>query len=126
MRLFIAIRLDNKLLGALSRYQGDLKKLGVMGHYTPRENMHITLAFIGEYNDPNAVLEAMEKVEFIPFDRKKFSPHITLIRKYDGPKGKKIAIPNRPGGNMIAREVSLMRSERGKNGMIYTEIGSVG
>lgn len=168
MRLFIAILLDNKLLDALSRFQSDLKKLGVTGHFTPRENMHITLAFIGEYNDPDAVLEAMDQVEFrpmeirtegigwygdlfwaglaenpqlleyvkklrhqlaesgIPFDRKKFSPHITLTRKYACPQGKKIAIPNLPGGSMIAREVSLMRSERGKNGMIYTEIGSVG
>ena len=168
MRLFIAIRFDNKILDALTRYREELKKLGVTGRFTPRENLHLTLAFIGEYNDPDAVLEAMEQVEFkqveirldgvgwfgdllwvglkenpqltdyvkklrhqlaergIPFDRKKFSPHITLIRKYSDSDGRRGAIPSPPGGSMIATEVSLMRSDRGKNGMIYTEVGSVG
>ncbi len=168
MRLFIAIRFNNKILDALTRYREELKKQGVTGRFTPRENMHLTLAFIGEYNDPDAVLEAMEQVEFkqveirldgvgwfgdlfwvglkenpqltdyvkklrhqlaergVPFDRKKFSPHITLIRKYSDSDGRRGAIPSPPGGSMIATEVSLMRSDRGKNGMIYTEVGSVG
>ena len=168
MRLFIAIRFNNKILDALTRYREELKKQGVTGRFTPRENMHLTLAFIGEYNDPDAVLEAMEQVEFkqveirldgvgwfgdlfwvglkenpqltdyvkklrhqlaergVPFERKKFSPHITLIRKYSDSDGRRGAIPSPPGGSMIATEVSLMRSDRGKNGMIYTEVGSVG
>ena len=49
MRLFIAIRFDNKILDALTRYREELKKLGVTGRFTPRENLHLTLAFIGEY-----------------------------------------------------------------------------
>ena len=168
MRLFIAIRFDDEILDALMRFQGDLKKQGVTGRFTPRENLHLTLAFIGVYHDPDAVLEAMEQVKFrpmeirldgvgwfgdlfwvglkedsqltdyvkrlrhqlaergIPFDRKKFSPHVTLTRKFACAGGKKVAVPSPPGGSMIATEVSLMRSERGKNGMIYTEIGSVG
>jgi 2'-5' RNA ligase len=63
----------------------------------------------------------------IPFDRKKFSPHITLIRKVSFQNGvidtaKKIIIPN----SAMVRRVSLMRSVQGKNGMIYTELGSIG
>lgn len=55
----------------------------------------------------------------IPFDRKRFSPHITLIRRADG---------RMPGINvekveMTVSGISLMRSDRGRNGMIYTEIG---
>ena len=139
----------------------------VTGNYTKRENLHITLAFIGEYGNPDEVLGAMEQVDFrpieisldgvgsfgelfwvgiadnpqligyvkrlrrelaeqgIPFDKKRFSPHITLIRKYSCRGGREIPVSDPPKGSMVATKVSLMRSERGKNGMIYTEIGSV-
>ena len=36
-----------------------------------------------------------------------------------------IPVSDPPKGSMVAARVSLMRSERGKNGMIYTEIGSI-
>ena len=57
----------------------------------------------------------------IPFDKKRFSPHITLIRKASG---------EMPGtapesASMTVNTISLMRSDRGKNGMIYTELGTL-
>ena len=57
----------------------------------------------------------------IPFDKKRFSPHITLIRKASG---------NLPGfapepASMTVNTISLMRSDRGRNGMIYTELGTL-
>ena len=167
MRLFIAIQFEEKVLDALSDFQDDLKAQGVTGNYTKRENLHITLAFIGDYGNPDDVLEAMEQVDFrpfdialdgvgsfgelfwvglkdspqlagyvkklrrilaendIPFDRKRFSPHITLIRKYSYKGGLEIPVSESPKGHMKATRVSLMRSERGKNGMIYTEIGAI-
>ena len=166
MRLFIAIQFEDKILDAITDFQDDLKAQGVTGNYTKRENLHITLAFIGEYGNPDDVLEAMEQVDFrpfdialdgvgsfgelfwvgikdnpqlggyvkklrralaerdIPFDRKRFSPHITLIRKYLYKGGREIPVSEQPQGHMKATRVSLMRSERGKNGMIYTEIGA--
>ncbi len=168
MRLFIAIQFEENILDALTDFQSDLKRQGVTGNYSKRENLHITLAFIGDYGNPDAVLDAMEQIAFrpieislvgvgsfgdlfwvgladnpqlagyvkrlrrvlsdqgIPFDRKRFSPHITLIRKYSYKGGKEIPVSEPPKGSMIAGRVSLMRSERGKNGMIYTELGSVG
>lgn len=39
---------------------------------------------------------------------------------------KEILVSDPPKGSMVTTRVSLMRSERSKNGMIYTEIGSVG
>ena len=167
MRLFIAIQFEANILDALTDFQADLKSQGVTGNYTRRENLHITLAFIGEYGNSEEVLDAMEQVEFrpieislrgvgsfgelfwvgiaenpqltgyvkrlrralsehgIPFDKKRFSPHITLIRKYSCRGGEKIEVTDPPKGSMVATRVSLIRSERGKNGMIYTEIGSV-
>ncbi|MBR6503370.1 MAG: RNA 2',3'-cyclic phosphodiesterase, partial [Firmicutes bacterium] len=60
----------------------------------------------------------------VPFDRKKFNPHITLIRKPEVPKGMPDAPPSVtvPGAKMRVDHISLMRSDRGKTGMIYTEI----
>jgi len=168
MRLFIAIQFEENILDALTDFQSDLKRQGVTGNYSKRENLHITLALIGDYGNPDAVLDAMEQIAFRPieislegvgsfgdlfwvgladnpqlavyvkrlrralsdqgilFDRKRFSPHITLIRKYSYKGGKEIPVSEPPKGSMIAARISLMRSERGKNGMIYTELGSVG
>ena len=53
----------------------------------------------------------------IPFDKKRFSPHITLARRAQGHPALTV-----PEVSMRIDRLSLMRSERGKNGMIYTEI----
>ena len=167
MRLFIAIRFDENMLDALTDYQESLKAREVEGNYTRRENLHITLAFIGDYGNPDDVLDVMEQVPFRPFDiamdgvgsfgdllwarladnpglaayvkrlrralsaqnisydKKRFSPHITLIRKASYRGGGAVPAEEPPKGSMTAYKVSLMRSDRGKQGMIYTEIGSV-
>ncbi len=166
MRLFIALRLSPGMEKAVAELQDSLYRQGVRGNFPPPENLHVTLAFIGEYPDPDAVLDAMETVDFapfplelsgvgrfgdlwwaglaespaladtvrrlrkalaeagIPFDRKKFSPHITLGRKLRFPDENRIPGPPRKVG-MTVDKLSLMESVRGKNGMIYTEIGFV-
>ena len=63
----------------------------------------------------------------IPFDRKKFSPHITLVRKPEIAGSRNGGIPESvladlPKAEMIVDHISLMRSERGRHGMIYTEL----
>ena len=163
MRLFIAIKLSEEMKAALTDAQRAMFDRGVRGNYSPEENLHLTLAFIGEVPDPQPVLDALGTVRFtpftltldgvgcfgdlwwaglkdsaalestarrvrralaehaIPFDRKRFSPHITLIRKA---AGKLPGIRIRPAG-MRVRSISLMRSERGKRGMIYTELGTI-
>ena len=168
MRLFVAIRFNDEILDALEELQADLLQAGLRGNYTRVENLHLTLAFIGEYGDVGAVRDALGDVEFspfglslqgigrfadlywagiresheleklakrirralaeagIPFDRKKFNPHITLVRKavYRG-QG---ALPGvaLPEVSMQADHFLLMNSERGRNGMIYSEIGYFG
>lgn len=167
MRLFIAICFDENMLDSLAELQDDLMRSGIKGNYTPLENLHMTLAFIGEYDDPEQVVEAMQKVPLrsfsiklsgfepfrdmffarleenenlkgyvkrlrnalqeaeIPFDRKKFVPHITLIRKAVCTK-ENIFLPEFEYGEaMRVNGISLMKSERGKHGMIYTEISYV-
>ena len=164
MRLFIAIPLSDAMKDALTAVQYEMYDNGVRGNFTSRENMHLTLAFIGEYPDKEQVMDALSSVSFsafilslsgmgcfrdlwwagmdesaplaavvrrirhaladhnIPFDRKRFSPHITLIRKATGTmpgiRIEKVSMP--------VERISLMRSDRGKHGMIYTEVGEIG
>lgn len=164
MRLFISINLDDEMCDAVLAVRREIERRGVRGNFTRRENLHLTLAFIGEYPDPDAVADVMKSVPFtpcrltldgigsfgelwwlgvgvpdrlskyvtrlrralteaeIPVDRKKFSPHVTLIRRPD-----RAAIPpvEIPRASMEAAGVSLMRSDRGKHGMIYTEIAFI-
>jgi len=165
MRLFIAARLSAAQAAAAEAAQAAFRDAGVRGNYTPAENLHLTLAFIGEYPDPDAVLSAMESARLrpaaltlegmgafgdlwwlglrddpglaanvralrhaladadIPFDRKRFTPHITLLRRAEpGPYG--IPAIRVPPLSSPIRRVVLMRSDRGKRGMIYTEVGA--
>lgn len=50
-RLFIAIHLNDETRNALSREIERLKKTGARVKWTPRENIHLTLAFIGQADD---------------------------------------------------------------------------
>ena len=167
MRLFIAIQFPERVKNALLYLQQDMKDCGMKGNYTKEENLHLTLAFIGEYKDPEAVMDALDGIDLepfyiehegfgnygdlywagikestelkntvkrirhvladngIPFDKKKFSPHITVLRKASftgNPDSFKIYVPDE---KMKVDSISLMRSDRGKSGMIYTEIGII-
>ena len=64
--------------------------------------------------------------EGIPFDRKRFNPHITLARKPSVPRDIVLSEFPVPAVSMIVDEVCLYRSDRGKSGMVYTVIGSSG
>ena len=169
MRLFIAINLNDEMKDALIDIQDTMRNYGVRGKDTPPENMHLTLAFIGEYDDPARVKEVVDSIEIrpfemrlkgigafkdlwwvgtdnsaplmaisrrlrralaeadIPFDKKKFSPHITLIRRpecrgTDTEKEILAALSDTKEIGMTADHASLMRSDRGEHGIIYTEL----
>ena len=68
MRLFISIQFEPNMIQALTDFQEELRKISAVGNYTKEENLHLTLAFIGEYGNPEDVLDAMENVDFQPFD----------------------------------------------------------
>ena len=160
MRLFIAVRLSDEMQSALTNTLHLMKKAGVKGSYVPKQNLHLTLAFIGETKEASAVKEAMRQVKYKPFrlslsemgsfgdllfaglkgnqglaaivkdlrsaldaagieyDRKKFVPHITLIRKMTG---KWQAVPA-PKGEMMVKSISLMKSEVKDGKRVYTEV----
>lgn len=62
MRLFIAIQLSDEMKKTLVACMHDLKKQGVEGNYVPSQNLHLTLAFIGEYDDPAQVKRVIGSV----------------------------------------------------------------
>ena len=71
MRLFAAINFDRNMNDALLSVQEQFRENNVKGNYTRAENLHLTLAFIGEYNDPDYVLDTLSAMHFSPLP-----PHI--------------------------------------------------
>lgn len=164
MRLFIAVQLSDEIKGALLACMRDLKRQGIKGNYVPEQNLHLTLAFIGDYENTAKVRKAIESVpephfrlklsksgnfgnilwagveeseqldtyvtelkaaleDFeIPFDKKKFVPHITLVRKASG-KPHKFYMAE---AGMAVRKASLMKSEIKNGKVIYTELDERG
>ncbi|WP_408072503.1 RNA 2',3'-cyclic phosphodiesterase [Butyrivibrio sp. JL13D10] len=167
MRLFIAINFDTNMTDALIEMQDDLMRCGVKGNFTREENLHMTLVFIGESDEPEKIEEIMKDVPLrsftihvsgmrrfkdmvfanvednpdldnyvkrlrralsdndIDFDKKKFVSHITLVRRALGAKDIQLLSDENISEKMRVNGISLMKSERGKHGMIYTEIGYV-
>lgn len=166
MRLFIAIPLSREMKKTVRDVQDQIRRQKVSGNFTIHENLHITLAFIGEYDSPERVLELLERISFhpftikmdrigsfgglwwtgfedcrqleaivkrlrhalsdagIPFDNKRFKAHVTILRKpnyynNDFPHSEIKPV------SMTVDHIALMKSDRGKNGMIYTELGTV-
>ncbi len=170
MRLFIALRFGKEIEHALLSAQDELRSYGIKGSYTNCMNLHLTLAFIGEYDDPQKVLDVLGRVDFrkfslrlsgtagafgdlwwaglekqpelpvlaskvrralsensIPFDRKPFRPHITLLRRAAVPYGSDFSIKSLKLSKaaMTADSISLMLSSRENGKLIYTELGTV-
>ncbi len=167
MRLFIAINFDENMTDALIEMQDDLMRFGVNGNFTREENLHMTLVFIGESEEPEKIEEIMQSVPLrsftikisgmrrfkdmvfadvednpdlndyvkrlrralsdndIDFDKKKFVPHITLVRRASGAKDAPMYLDESASGKMRVYGISLMKSEQSKHGMVYTETGYV-
>lgn len=62
MRLFIAIPFSEEFKGELIRVQNEMRSNGVRGNYSRAENLHVTVAFLGEVADPAPAMRALESV----------------------------------------------------------------
>ena len=164
MRLFVALLPDEDTIGKLVKIQEKMKKSGIRGRYTDPFNLHMTLVFIGEYGDPERIMDLLEEIPFdpftlkfsslmkmrdlyvcafeenkaletyvkklhkafsdhgIPFDRRSFFAHITLLRKAEDVYGS-FDPDGIPKLIFEADAVSLMHSKQGSHGMVYAEIG---
>ncbi len=168
MRLFIAIPFSEEFKSELIRVQNEMKVNGVRGNFSRPENLHVTVAFLGEVKDPAPAMKALASVpvpelrltsgplgnfgellwiglrknsaleEYVAevrhaldiagmeYDRKKFRPHITLVRRADWPYQvlvEELAEVHRV--RMTVDRVCLMKSERLDGKLTYTVVGEV-
>ena len=73
MRAFIALPVTADVRKACLETQRLLQKKGVRGRFSPPENLHVTLCFLGEIKDPAPVTEALRQTPLpetaLVFDR---------------------------------------------------------
>lgn len=68
MRLFIAVLLTPEMKTELMRLEREFRKRGASGKLSPEENLHLTLAFIGEEGDFHRVSRALSELRFSSFE----------------------------------------------------------
>lgn len=68
MRLFIALRFSEEIKDAIAGCIRRLRESSARGSFTRRENLHLTLVFIGETADDATARRAMGAVEAPPFE----------------------------------------------------------
>jgi 2'-5' RNA ligase len=75
MRLFIAINFKTDTLKRLKALCNELKETASRGNFSLEENLHLTLAFLGECDEKqkDAAKEALSGVDFEPFRLEIFS-----------------------------------------------------
>ena len=69
MRLFTAICFDDETKNALFSAGKEAEKLS-SGNFTKKENLHLTLVFIGETDRKDDIEKAISKIDFPSFDFK--------------------------------------------------------
>ena len=156
MRQFIALQPSPGFLAALEDVQERLRTAGVTGKFREASGLHMTLAFIGEWpEEVTEALPAVEKPFSITLSHLGYFPEADVLwagirpcEELDHlaervrhiladsgiPFDRKPSVPGDvvlseipvPAVSMIVDEVCLYRSDRGKNGMVYTVIGSNG
>lgn len=68
MRLFIAINFSEPVKDSLTGWTTKLKDNGAHGNFSRRENLHLTLAFIGETTNVDKITQAMDNVSAESFE----------------------------------------------------------
>lgn len=70
MRCFIGLNFNSNALNKINNLSISLKKSGIKGNYTSKENIHLTLLFLGEVSLEKAekIKESLERLEFSSFD----------------------------------------------------------
>ena len=144
MRLFVAVNFSDNTISRLVALRDELRSNSKSGNFTLIENLHLTLAFIGECNEKQAasIMSVMDTFRFATFDitidcigrfkrndgdvlwagfaieKRACSPHITIGRKVvtnAAPRNIK------PFGETITG-TDLMKSERVCGKLTYTVI----
>ena len=161
MRLFVAIHFSKEVKSVLLTEIDNLKAQVISGNFTSPENLHLTLAFIGESEKVSAIRSAIDRCAVPKFDltvsggghfgslywvgiennpslkalaenlqndlrqsgfdieNRAFKPHITLARQVEANEPVRISAQRTA---MTVTRISLMKSERIKGRLTYTEV----
>ena len=86
MRTFIAIELEEETKAQLAEVQAEAEKLCRRGNYTPKENFHLTLHFLGEVQEED--LDYLQEAIYETARRNRpFTMTIDKIGFFPGEKG---------------------------------------
>ena len=111
MRLFAAVCFSDRFLDVLEDCQRSLCRTGSPGKAvrSKRENLHMTLAFLGERDEADSAVRALERVRFSPF-------RIGLggLRKF----GDTLVLEIRDGGESV-RLAGAVRSALAEDGIPF-------
>ena len=150
MRLFLAIQLSPAVREALLTAQDALRRQG-RGSFPPPENLHLTLAFLGEAEDPARARAALSEVSCRPFSLAVGGPpghfgdlwwagvradpaleELAVSLQADLRSRPHITLVRRwrgevpqvtvPHASMVVRQISLLRSDQIDGKRIYTEL----
>jgi len=114
MRLFIAINLSDEVKDALCDTASELREASRRGRFAYRENLHLTLAFIGETERVDDILDVMDEAAASSFDK----PVRIVLSDAGIFKGKGgdlhwVGVENTPELKRLARELSEGLREAG-------------
>ena len=70
MRLFIAFEFDKETNKKLCDILSSYKELGVLGNYTDKDNLHLTLAFLGNVNTGVDIIKKI--IDYVSLNTKEF------------------------------------------------------
>jgi RNA 2',3'-cyclic 3'-phosphodiesterase len=105
MRLFIAVNFDNKVKDAIFCFEESFKLYTLRGNFTLKENLHLTLVFLGETERPDDVRKAMDSVSGGNFNIK-----IGGIGTFNSEKGKVCWLGIEKSGELCALQSKISKA----------------
>ena len=111
MRLFIALQLDETFRDALFDVTDAMRTQGIRARYVPEENLHVTLAFLGEVA-PGTIPVIEEAICSVPF-----TP-LTLTTGDIGNFGNLLYVGLEDNAE-LKRYVALLRNALEQHGIVF-------
>ena len=126
MRVFIAIHFPKEVQMVLYQRVQDLKKASIRGRFTRNENMHLTLAFLGEIASER-VEEVIKIMNQVASEHTSFEMKLGGLGKFAS-RGEGLywcGIEEKPPTSMKVAKINLMKSEHIEGKLIYSSLGKV-
>ena len=126
MRVFIAIHFPKEVQMVLYQRVQDLKKASIRGRFTRNENMHLTLAFLGEIASER-VEEVIKIMNQVASEHTSFEMKLGGLGKFAS-RGEGLywcCIEEKPPTSMKIAKINLMKSEHIEGKLIYSSLGEV-